>query len=209
MISAHQALAARRLLMLSAALGTTLSAHALAAGGLTIVPAAPLTWGALGAIAVLRPPRAGTAWRERGPGAVLWRLVALQALLHATMTAAPWAFGLTAHHRPALIAPAALAAHATAAVALTALVVRAERLLSLAIRAARALRRALAPRGRRRRGPIVLTTERRRVPRAAAARPRWARGPPVRCGSHASVTSIHGGPPCAHAAPSSPSPLPA
>ena len=204
MISAHQALAARRLLMLVAALGATLAAHAAAAGGLSVVPAAPVAWGALAAIAVLRPPRAGTAWRERGAGAVLWRLVALQAALHTAMTAAPWAFGLAVHHRPALLAPAAVTAHAAAAVALGLLIARAERLLSLALRAARAVRRALVPNARPGRAGTIVRIGAPRAPRAPRERRRRARGPPWTGRLHAPVITIHGGHPCAHAAPSSP-----
>ncbi len=208
MISAHQALAARRLLMLVAALAATLGAHA-AAGGLAVVPAAPVAWGALAAIAVLRPPRAGAAWRERGAGAVLWRLVALQAALHAAMTAAPWAFGLAVHHRPALIAPAAVAAHAAAAVALALLIARAERLLSLAQGVARALKRALSPRRHAARGSTSVPMAPARAPRPPQARRRRARGPPWAGRLHAPVIPIHGGHPCAFAAPSSPWPRPA
>ncbi len=144
MISPQHALAARRLLMMVCALGATLGAHAAAAGGLGLLPMAPLVWGSLASLAILVPRPAHPAWRELSPWGILARLAALQISLHCAMTAAPWAFGLAVHHRTALVTPLALIAHAVATILLATLLARAERLLSLAQAMARAVRRALA-----------------------------------------------------------------
>jgi len=170
----------RRLLMLAAAMIATLGAHALTGDELRPVPTAPLTWGSLVALVVLaggrrQPP----AWRRRSAPEILMRLVALQAMLHVAMTAAPWAFGLGVHHRPALLSATAVIAHGAAAAALTALLVHAERLLLVAQEVARAVRRALAPRTSADRHRPAVRIEARRVPRAPRILGTWARGPPA------------------------------
>jgi hypothetical protein len=178
-ISQQHAATVRRILTLAAALVATLGAHALTGEQLRPVPTAPLIWGASAALVVLAGPRRPMAWRRRSAPEILARLLVLQLVLHVAMTAAPWAFGLGVHHRPALLSAAALIAHGAAAVALTALLAYAERLLLAAQQLARALRRALAPRasaGRHRTGPSI---EARRVPPGPRLAGAWARGPPA------------------------------
>jgi methionine-rich copper-binding protein CopC len=176
MISSDQALAIRRLLMCVAALAATLGAHAASAHELAIVPAAPLIWGSLAALTVIALGRRGADWSERSFAEVLARLGALQVVLHIAMTAAPWAFGLTVHHRAALLAPVGLAAHAAAAILLAAILSFGERLLSAALRAARAILRADPLRRRARPAPLH---EQQPAPRGPARTADRARGPPA------------------------------
>ena len=177
MISPEQARAVRRLLLFAAALAATLVAHAIAAGGVRLAPVAPLLWGSLASLTVFTGARGGPGWRRHGAGGILVRLVALQAALHLAMGAAPWAFGLEIHHRPALLAPVALVAHGVAALVLTVLLVGAEWMLSILQRVVEAVRAALRPeRGARHRPAIAITLSRAPVP--AWRRPDRARGPP-------------------------------
>jgi len=181
-MSRQHAFALRRLLLFVAALVATLGAHALSADDLRLVPAAPLAWGSLAALTVLAGRPRGPAWRRRSAPEILVRLTALQAVLHCAITAAPWAFGLGVHHRPALLTPVALIAHGVAAVVLTALLARAERLLSLAQAVARAVRAALAPAPVRGRHHALALVDARRAPGGPAPRRVRARGPPVLAG---------------------------
>src|SRR5262245_19007530 len=142
-ISPTQALAARRAMLVGAALGATLAAHAVASGGLHLLPAAPLAWGWMLAAAALCGPRRA-AWRPRGAARLLALLVVWQAAMHLAMTAAPWAFGLSVHHRVDVLTPAGLAAHLAAALILALLLARAERLLGAALAAVAAVRRLVA-----------------------------------------------------------------
>lgn len=179
MISRQHAAMLRRLLMLAAALLATLGAHALTGDELRPVPTAPLTWGSLAALVVLAGRRRPAAWRRRRAPEILVRLIALQAVLHVAMTAAPWAFGLGVHHRPELLSATAVIAHGAAAVALTALLAHAERVLQVAQELARAVRRALSPRAPGGRHQPALRVEARRVPRGPRILDTWARGPPA------------------------------
>jgi hypothetical protein len=169
----------RRLLMLVAALVATLGAHALSAEDLRPVAGAPVAWGSLIVVAVFAGRRRPPAWRRRSAPEILARLAALQAVLHVAMTAAPWAFGLGVHHRPALLGPAAVIAHGVAALALTALLVQAERLLQVAQGVADAVRRILSGRPSGGRHRPALRIEPRRVPRGPRISATWARGPPA------------------------------
>lgn len=179
MILRPHPLAARRLLLFVSALLATLGAHAVSADELSLVPAAPLAWGALAALTVLAGRRHAESWRRRTAPEILVRLVVLQAVLHCAMTAAPWAFGLGVHHRPALLTPLAMIAHATAALVLTALLAQAERLLCLAQVVARAVRSALAPPPSPARHRAAGHIDAHRVPRNPLQRRVRARGPPA------------------------------
>lgn len=179
MISGQHAAMARRLLTLAAALVATLGAHALTGDELRPVPAAPLIWGSMAALVVLTCRRHPGPWRRRPAAEILVRLIMLQVVLHIAMTAAPWAFGLGVHHRPALLSTAALIAHGGAALVLTVLLAHAERLLLAAQGVARAVRRALAPRARPGRHRPAARIEGRRVPRGPRIAGAWARGPPA------------------------------
>jgi hypothetical protein len=177
-ITLAQALAVRRLLFAAAALAATLGAHAIATGGLRLLPAAPAFWGWLliGA-AFLGPRRSG--WRERGPLWSIALLVAAQALLHAAMSVAPWLFGLGVHHSPPLLTTSAVLAHLGAAVVLGLLLARAERLLSAAQRVVRTIRAALAPLTPRRPRLVLAPGGPARAPRRSPCRVPDARGPPA------------------------------
>lgn len=178
MTSLPLALAARRAAIAAAALAAALLAHVAAAGDLDVVLAAPVAWGwVIGAAAVCGRRRA--PWRSRGTFGTLGVLVAAQALMHLGMTYAPWAFGLHVHHRDALLAPAALAAHGVVAVGLGLLLARLERLLAAAVRAARTVRRLLAPRAGGARLLLPLPAHRRSRPLGRAVRPAACRGPPL------------------------------
>lgn len=148
MISPHQALAARRLLVAQAALGATLAAHAACAGPLRPTAAAPALWGAFSCLAILVRPGRGARWREWSAAGLVTRLVLLQAALHAGMVVAPWAFGMAPHHRAPLIGASVVAVHGVAALVLAAALRCAQRALSLAQGLVRAVRRALRPTGR-------------------------------------------------------------
>ncbi len=178
----HHATTLRRLLLFAAALAATLVAHALSAGEVHPVPAAPLVWGSIAALIVVTGRVGGSAWRRRSAREILVRLLVLQVVLHLLMTAAPWAFGLGVHHRPALVTPLVLVAHGAAAIVLTALLARAERLLALAQAVAAAVRAALAPPRTRARHLPRVTAGNGRPPADPGPRRVRARGPPVLAG---------------------------
>ncbi len=145
MISSAQALAARRAALAASALGATLGAHAAATGGLHLTRAAPFAWGWIILAATICGSR-GARFAPRSPLVTLLMLAGLQAGLHLTMTAAPWAFGIAGHHHAPPAGPTAIAAHAAAAVLLAWLLLRGERLLDAAVRMVRAIRRAMRAR---------------------------------------------------------------
>jgi hypothetical protein len=180
-VSGPQALALRRAAMCAAALGASVGAHA-AAGDLVLTRAAPIAWLTIVGLALLVGPRRAR-FRARGPAALIALLVPLQALAHAAMSVAPWAFGLSPHHHggpdPALLGWGAVAAHLAAALALAALLSWGERLLALALAVAGAVRRALAPvpagvRPLLRPRPVGTVRLAARVPRSISPR-----GPPA------------------------------
>ena len=115
------ALALRRLAVALGALGASLGAHCGAVGDLAPTGMAPAAWIGLLSMVTLLGARRG--WRPRGFGGSLALMAGAQAALHASMTVAPWAFGLAPHHAAgAAVSPSVLAAHAGAAVVLAALV---------------------------------------------------------------------------------------
>jgi hypothetical protein len=144
-ITAEQALAARRLALVAAGLGATLLAHALCAGGLTPTPLAPALWGSFACLAVVVGSRRRPRWREWSAGGTLARLLVVQLTAHLALTELPWAFGVSVHHSPPLLGAATMAAHGTAALLLGAWLIQAQRLLGALVRLVRRLRRALAP----------------------------------------------------------------
>jgi hypothetical protein len=175
-ITATHALAARRLALGAGALGASALAHRCAVGDVDATAATPVVW--LGLLAVLTLLGGRVRWRPRGVAATFAIGLAAQAAVHVAMSVAPWAFGLAPHHEPAIaVGPAALLAHAAAAVVIAVLVARLERVLDRAVRAVRAVRRWLARRPRPLRPRPVA------VPSAPAPRHRpgavhVARGPP-------------------------------
>jgi hypothetical protein len=172
-----RALALRRMLVASAALGATLLAHAVASGGLHVVSAAPALWGCLILVAGVAGPRR-RAWRERGVVGGLLILLPAQLLIHLAMGVAPWMFGLYVHGSPALLTPAAAAAHVGLAVVLAVLLARAERLLSAMQAFSRAVRAAIVPRLGRPPRPAPARPRRARLAGQRFPRPSGARGPP-------------------------------
>jgi hypothetical protein len=176
-VTATHALAARRLALGAGALGASALAHRCAVGDVDATRATPVVW--TGLLAVLTLLGGRVRWRPRGAVATLAILLAAQAGVHVAMSVAPWAFGLSPHHEPALaVGPPALAAHGVAAVVVALLVARLERVLDRALRAVRAVRRWLARR------PRPLRPGRVAVPAARPGRARArvvhvARGPPA------------------------------
>ena len=181
MIAPAQALALRRLLLTAAALTATLVAHAICAGGLDLVPAAPLVWGSACCLAVVAGPRRGAAWSDWSPPGLVARLVAIQLVLHAALTGAPWAFGVSVHHPPPLVTPSILVAHGAAAAVLAIVLLGAQRALSAAQRVVGAVRRGLLRLSQAAGAPARLAAPRleRRAPASISRRAFGARGPPV------------------------------
>jgi hypothetical protein len=178
-IAAPQALAIRRLLLVACALGATLAAHAASSPDLVITRSAPLAWGSLGCVAILAGRRRRPVWRAWSPAGLMARLVMAEVVLHLALQAAPWAFGVSAHHSEPALAPRAVAAHAGAALALALVLAAGQRVLALAQRVVRAVRRAMRV---ARPGPLPrLRAPRERVrPRLVlAGRSPVARGPPL------------------------------
>src|SRR4051812_23605942 len=144
-LSVPHALALRRLAVAGGALGASLLAHCTAAGDLRLTATAPIAW--VGLLAVTTVAGGRRRFRPRGLAGCLAAMLAAQALIHLAMTVAPWAFGLAPHHEGgAGIGPAALAAHAVAAVLLALLAARLEAWLARATAVLSAVRRWLAPR---------------------------------------------------------------
>jgi hypothetical protein len=176
-IPAPQALAVRRVVVVALAFAATLAAHAQAAGGLMVRPAAPLLWLGLLCLAALAGPRRG--WRPRGPARTFALTALLQAATHAAMTAAPWAVGLDPHHGGhAVVGIGQVAPHLGAALLIALVVTRLERWLGRAADLVRRVRRwfAAAPRPARPRVPLAASAVRVRPGRVAG--PRTSRGPP-------------------------------
>jgi hypothetical protein len=139
-----RARALRRCALTAAGLGATVLAHAAATGGVHVAHVLPVgAAGVLGLAALCG--RRGRAFRPRGPAVTLALLVAVQAVLHVVVSAAPWAFSLEVHERVPLVSGRAVLAHALAALVLTWLLVRLDRLLGALCRAGRALRGRLLP----------------------------------------------------------------
>jgi hypothetical protein len=178
-IAVPQALAIRRLLLVACALGATLVAHSASSADLALTRSAPLAWGSLGCLAILAGRRRRPAWRAWSPAGLVARLLVAEIALHLALEAAPWAFGVSAHHSDPVLAPRTLAAHAAAALLLALVLGAGQHALALAQRVVRAVRRALRVAAA---GPLP----RLRPPREAA-RPRLgpagrsagARGPPL------------------------------
>jgi hypothetical protein len=172
------ALALRRLSVALGALAASLAAHCGAAGDLEPTGAAPVAW--VGLLSLVTLLGARRRWRPRGFAGSFALMAAAQAALHAGMTAAPWAFGLTPHHEASLAAaPAAVAAHAGAAVVMAALVTWLEAALGRAIALVARVRRWLSARRAAPRGPAARVPDAVRVPRARPRGRRACRGPPA------------------------------
>jgi hypothetical protein len=176
--SVTHALALRRLVVAGGALGASLLAHCAAMGDLALTPAAPVAWGGLLAIVTLVGGR--RRFRPRGLAGSLVAMLVAQGVVHLAMTWAPWAFGLAPHHHDApLIAPAALVAHAAAALALALLAARLEAWLARALAVAGAVRRWLAARPARAAASAVLPGPPAAAPRSPRHGSAPCRGPPL------------------------------
>jgi hypothetical protein len=176
-ITPAHALAARRVALGAGALAASAAAHRFAVGDMDATPAAPVVW--LGLLAMVTMLGGRVAWRPRGFAGTLAIQIAAQAGVHVAMSLAPWAFGLAPHHEPALgAAPAALLAHAAAAVVIALLVARLEAVLDRALRAVRAVRRWLARRPRPLR-PGAVRVRAALAPRGRPVLVHGARGPPA------------------------------
>jgi hypothetical protein len=178
-MTSEQALAVRRLLLVAAGLGATLVAHALCAGGIGIAPAAPAVWGSIACLAVLLAPRRRAPWRAWSAAGTLGRLLAVELTAHAAVTAAPWAFGVTVHHRPPLVSTSALVAHGVAAVVLVIVLLQAQRALGVLVRLVRRIRRVVTRRPTRPAWQLRLVATTTVLPARPRPRPAGARGPPL------------------------------
>ena len=180
-LSPARAHAARRASIAAAGVLSAIGAHVAAMGDLAVLPVAPALWAMfIGLAAVIGTRRAPFAARGLGVTALL--VLASQMLMHVGMVAAPWAFGIAAHHAEPMLTPASAAAHVIAAVVLVALVAWGERLLAAVCAVAHALAAvgaAARPPGRP--GLVMRTAPAvRALPMRggfAAATP--SRGPPV------------------------------
>lgn len=179
-MSVRQAIALRRALLSAGVLAATLVAHGAAAGGLTVVPTAALTWGSMVLVAGLSAAHA-PRYAPRGPLAWLGTLVAAQAVLHLVITGAPWAFGVVEHHRTALVSASALTAHAAVAAIWTMVLTTVDGLLARACAAGRRVVRALAARRPTRRPWAMRTPWTAETVRRPGSHPaaNGVRGPPV------------------------------
>lgn len=132
--------AARRALLACAVLVAALAAHVVSVGELSIIPIAPALWLMLIAGAAVTGVRSQRVFRARGALATLGLLLVGQAVLHAGITYAPWAFGLDIHHQGALATGwTPLLAHVLVAAVLAVAIARAEVVLAAALRVVRAL----------------------------------------------------------------------
>ncbi len=128
-ISAPRAHAARRAMLAAAGLASAIIAHVVAMGDLAMLPVAPALWLTFVALAAVIGTRRRT-FAARGLAVTALLVLASQFVVHAGMTAAPWAFGLQAHHAAPLLTPGMALAHVAAALVLIAVVVFGERMLA-------------------------------------------------------------------------------
>lgn len=173
--------AARRGMLAAAVLVAALVAHAVGAGGLSIVPIAPAIWAMFIAAAVFVGIQGGQLFRARGALATVMVLLVGQAALHVGITYAPWAFGLNIHHAADVLPGwGPVIAHVLAAVVLAVLIARAELLLAAALRVVQVLvgpARTPAARGAAPRisSPVLVVC----IPAHGLRRALPRRGPPV------------------------------
>lgn len=178
-MSAPRAHAARRASVAAAGIASAIMAHLVTMGDLAVLPVAPALWAMIIALAaVLGTRRAPFARRGLAVTAAL--VLASQMAMHVGMVAAPWAFGIAAHHAEPLVTPASAIAHVVAAVVLVALVAWGERLLAALVAVARAVF------GHARRRPArpgvvarLLARGTCRLPRTSFAHVAPSRGPPL------------------------------
>ena len=171
------ALALRRTMIVTGAIGSAMVAHTAVSAQLLVTPATPAWVGVLVFLVMLLGRRTG--WRRRGIHTTALLLAGLQAVTHLAMGVAPWAFGLDVHHLGAVVTPEMLIAHALA-LGLTAwLISVAERLMDAALHTAAVIARALGARRRRARPAArILPTRLPSAPPEPTAAVRHCRGPP-------------------------------
>ena len=182
-LSHARAHAIRRAGIAAAALGSAIGAHMIAMGSWDALPIAPAIWAMLIAGAALIGTR-NRVFCCRGIPATVALVLASQVVCHMAMAAAPWAFGLQAHHDVPLISLGAASAHIVAGAVLIVGVIWLERILALATRVVRAVItlvarvRATARRHGRSAHRRALPG-RLRIPRVAFLAISPARGPPL------------------------------
>lgn len=178
-ISAPRAHAARRASIAAAGIASAIAVHIVSMGGLEVLPVAPALWAMLIVLAAVVGTRRAP-FAARGIATTTSLVVLSQVAMHIGMVAAPWAFGLAAHHAEPLVTPGSAVAHVAAAVVLVALVARGERALAMLASVTRAIL-APAPRRPRRSGVDACLRPSRasRAPRAAFVRATPSRGPPL------------------------------
>lgn len=175
------AVAARRGLLAAAVLAAALIAHAVGTGGLSVIPIAPALWATIVAVVMATGLIGHRTFRPRGPAVTFVVLLVGQAVLHAGITYAPWAFGLNIHHAADVLPGwGPVVAHVLAAVVLAVLIARAELLLAAALRVVQVLvgpARTPAARGAAPRisSPVLVV----RIPAHGLRRALPRRGPPV------------------------------
>lgn len=166
------------------ALTATLVAHAASGADFALTTTAPLVWlfvVLLGAQGLWR--RGGEGFRAWGPLRVMATLVLVQGGLHAAIHTAPWAFGFAGHAHAQMLGPAAVGAHAAAALVLGVALWWGQVVLDRMVNVVQAVRTALRTRGGRR--PV--TVVRARVAVAASCVPAGriaVRGPPEAPAAH-------------------------
>lgn len=172
------ALALRRALILSGAIGAAMLGHVLAHGELAVTPMTPFAWGMLTFVAMLVGSRHD--WKPRGAAGTTVLLAGFQAVAHTAMGVAPWAFGMDLHHASLMPSAAMLLGHVAALLFATLLIIHAERMISRAVNVIEAIAEAFSRRPPRRR-PVFA----RRIPAESQTiitgeqRRHDARGPPV------------------------------
>lgn len=177
-ISVPLAMAVRRAALGAGVLAAALAAHLVAEPDAHATDGAPVLWVGLVALCALVGPRRG--WQRRGVARTAVLAGGLQVAAHAAMSAAPWAFGLSAHHPASmLIEPRAIVPHLAAALFLAVALALFETALGTARRIVGALvRRLRASRGGPGRAPRRRLPPPGRVPRGLGSRIFASRGPP-------------------------------
>jgi hypothetical protein len=129
----------------------------------------------------------GGGFRAWGWPRVLGLQVGAQAVLHAALWAAPWAFGLVVHHHGPLVTGQAVVAHGVLALLITVVICWGEALLERAVAMVRTLTRSPRPAGAPPRRAVISWAW--SPARRALRRPRTSRGPPATAPRRAAVAA--------------------
>jgi hypothetical protein len=168
----------RRAVLGAGVLTAALAAHLVAAPDAHAARGAPVLWAGLVALCALVGPR--RRWRARGLLHSASLAGGLQIGAHVAMSAAPWAFGLSAHHAAGLMVdPRAIVPHLAAALMLAVVLNVLDRALGAARHIVNAIARLLRAPDRPTGRPCGhRPPSRRRVPRGLASGSFASRGPP-------------------------------